>query len=134
MRFCINIPTFMVEELLDLAAVLEQASPDITVMLGMDPPNDIQERLAEAILEGISEGRRRAVFKLPEDAEILTRFEIEARARRQKHASTRPPRWRGREDRGTVGWQWGRMLRHTFKALKAARRPWLIQLADCANG
>ena len=123
----------MVEELLDMAARLESAEPDIMVLMGKEATSDIQERLANAIFEGINEGRRKAVFTLPMDDEILTRFEVEARCVRQDVGRVRS-RWGGREDRGSSGWHWSRLLRHTFKAQKAARRPWLIQLADCANG
>lgn len=134
MRFCVAVPIFMVEELLGLAARLDENKPDMSVVLGMEPPNDIQKRLAEAIVEGINEGRRKAVFTLPADDEILTRFEIEARVERGRAQQLTPRRWRDREDRGSPTWHWTRLLLHTFKAQKAARRPWLIQLADCANG
>ena len=115
-RFSIEIRKEMVAQLLDMAVWLDENAygdyrrPDLV---------DLWPRMAEAIVDGIHEGRRRVVFALPENEEILSCFE------------------RRLMDRGfdqTYYKEWSGLLRHTQAALASVRRPWLIQLADAING
>jgi hypothetical protein len=115
-RFSIEIRKEMVEQLLDMALWLEEHAtgdfrdPDLV---------DRWPRLANAIVDGLHEGRRRVVFSLPEDEEILFCFE-----NRLMHRGF---------DR-TYYKEWSALLRHAQAALASVRRPWLIQLADAING
>ncbi len=133
MRFCISVSDEIVEDLLVHAEFLKSVCDLMVSPPGF--PEDIQTRLGQAIIEGISRKRNAATFRLPEDKHILACFEVEAQRAITKHKLAVSPRWRDSfPDRGTLGWQWTRVLGHCRKALKSARRPWLIQLADCANG
>ena len=115
-RLSIEIPKEMVEQLLAMALDIEKAAyeefrrPDLV---------DRWPRLAEAIIDGLHEGRRRVIFALPEDEEILFCFED-----RLMHRGFDQTYYR----------EWSALLRHTQAALASVRRPWLIQLADAING
>ncbi len=115
-RFSIDIPKGMVDELLNFALWLEKEAngiyrrPDLKILW---------PRLANAIVDGLYEGRRKVVFTLPENEEILACFEQQL----QQHSfdAIYYPEWR-------------RLLVHSRNALASVRRPWLIQLADAING
>lgn len=115
-RFSIEIPKEMVNQLLDMALDIEEHAAD-----AFRRPEHVARwpRLAEAIIDGLHEGRRKVIFSLPEDEEILFCFED-----RLMH--------RGFDQ--TYHREWSSLLRHTQAALASVRRPWLIQLADAING